>query len=202
MGETIWTMQGRFVPDPTGVITGTDVSLTIPAGLDYLAIVSELVGEYCAALPTIFAQQNIENPHHEVRARRFGTSTLTLPGEGKVIESSYSHFVYSVQLVLQEASTNVLRHGYNDENGFTLNITLSAALLKDEKDYHRQALVMELVDTAPPFDITGVTVQQPDPLELQEGGYGLYLIHRLTDKMEYTRKESRNHLKMIKYIGD
>jgi serine/threonine-protein kinase RsbW len=203
MTEETWTLPGRFMPDQDGIIDGTAVNFSIPATLDYLIVISEIVREYCATLPTIFAQQNVAKPHHEVRARRFGTSKLTLPGDdGKTIESPYSHFVYSVQLVLQEACTNILRHGYNDKKGFSIEVNLCAAMLTVEQGVNHQALIMELVDNASPFDPTKVEVRQPDPLELQEGGYGLYLVHKLTNKLEYRRIEGRNHLKMIKYIGE
>jgi anti-sigma regulatory factor (Ser/Thr protein kinase) len=203
MGEETWTIPGRFTPAQDGIINGTAVSLVIPARLSFLTVISEMVREYCAALPAIFAHQTVEKPHHEVRARRFGTGRLTLPGEeGKTIELPYSHFVYSVQLILQEVCTNILRHGYDGSEGFVINVNLCAALVVDNQGQTRQALIMELIDTALPFDPTKVVVRQPDPLELQEGGYGMFLIHKLTDKLDYARKEGRNHLKMIKYIGE
>lgn len=191
----------RFEPDHNGVMFGTTVELTIPADFEFLGLLCELVREYCATLPLIFKQQPVRQPHHEIRARRFGTGKLTLE-DGQTIESSYSHFVYSVQLILQEACTNVIRYGYAEKPQNLLHLDLSTAMLRDVQGQFREALILVLSDTAPAFDPTSVVVRQPDPLELREGGYGLYLINKLTDKLEYSYRNGRNQLKMTKYIGE
>jgi anti-sigma regulatory factor (Ser/Thr protein kinase) len=197
--------EARFASNTIGVIPGSQVEVSVPASVNWLPVLSEAVREYCAILPVIFGGEQVKRPPAEARPRQFGTSRLVLPNSnGQAIETSFTHFVYSVQLILQEAATNVVRHGYDAAPDLAkryLFLNLSAANFLVGEQQNQQSLIMVLSDTADPFDPTTAPVRAPNPLEPQEGGYGLYLIKKLTDHLEYSHENGRNHLKMIKYIG-
>jgi anti-sigma regulatory factor (Ser/Thr protein kinase) len=98
--------------------------------------------------------------------------------------------VYACQLAVGEACENVINHGYKAEgNG---NIVLKA-VVKPGK------LILELCDTAPPFNPTVM----PDDSEWEKddppiGGLGLLIIHRVMDRVEYRREGDRNYLELHK----
>ena len=191
-------------------ITGTDVNLQIPAQLGMLPLLGATTREYCAALPKVFAALEARNRHiasypeqAEALRKRFGTGQLKLPGTGAVtIIAGFSHFVYSAELVLQEAATNIIRHGYNGEKlQENVWLNLGAAVVLDRAtSQRRRTFVMELSDTAAAFDPTNALWREPDPLEPRESGYGIFLIRRLTNGIGYRRQAGRNCLRMIKYV--
>lgn len=185
--------KDRFVTTETVYVTppGRQITVTIPARLAILPVLGAAVREYCAALPNLYVQSDQTN-------LAFGNLTRALPtaSSGLAVRTSYSHFVYSAELILQEAATNIILHGYGkDESGAALQLELWAGTIGA-----RQALVMELSDTAPPFDPTLAGWRDPDPHELRESGYGLYLIRKLTDDFSYYYGAGRNHLRLIKYL--
>jgi serine/threonine-protein kinase RsbW len=78
---------------------------------------------------------------------------------------------------VDEAVTNVIRHGYTGEPG---SIDMTAELKGDD-------IVITLEDTAPPFDPTAA--EGPDlsipPHKRMPGGMGIHLMRLATDSMEY-----------------
>jgi anti-sigma regulatory factor (Ser/Thr protein kinase) len=181
-------------------LTQATIELTIPASYSWLPLLGAVAREYCATLPNLL-QEEMQSRRSRVGVasggRRFGTGTLQLPNSGATITASYSHFVYSVELILQEVATNIIRHGYGGEN---LDVSVHLLLSVKELDSGRFALLLELTDTGPAFDMTNKPVTMPNPLEPRESGYGLYLIDRLADKLEYSRHNDKNHLKVVKYL--
>ena len=159
----------------------TEVTLQIPARLELLPVLGAGVREYCATLPGV------------IRADMGTAGRLDL---GRSSASfGYSHFVYSAELILQEAASNIIRHGYGQGwIGQFLHLTLGIARLP------QPVLLMELRDAAPPFDPTQALWNEPDPLEPRESGYGIYLIRKLTDGVSYRYQEGYNCLRMLKYI--
>jgi len=81
----------------------------------------------------------------------------------------------AVLLAFTEAYTNVLRHAYHGQLPAPLDIELCVSsgevliVLRDEGE------------TFQPEDATA-----PDPEELAEGGYGLFLIEALMDEVSYS----------------
>jgi serine/threonine-protein kinase RsbW len=186
-----------FSPVANPETENLQIILRVPASMDWLSTLCAAVREYCAALPAIL---NLgENSAAATKLRRITTNTLRFTNS-----SNYSNFVYSIELVLQEAATNIIRHGYPeglDMLNEYLTLSVNTTELIDEQGIKRRAMVLELSDAAPPFDPTIGEVNNPAPGDLQESGYGLYLIRRLTDKLEYSRREERNFLKMVKFIS-
>ena len=98
--------------------------------------------------------------------------------------------ILDIQLALEEAIANTILHGYRGDPG---TIILHGSIT----DNH---LVVEITDTAPPFD--PLTVPDPDltsPLEeRKEGGLGIYLIRQVTDTVTYRYEQGKNILILSK----
>jgi anti-sigma regulatory factor (Ser/Thr protein kinase) len=187
-------------------LPGSQMEMVVPAQLEFLNLLGTMVREYCAALPTVLeSSQPHQNSLLDIRIghRQFSTAPLQLSGAASVrVATSYSHFVYSAELVLQEAATNVIRHGYlKPQPGQQVWLRLNVArVLGPPSQPYQHAFIMELADTAPPFDPTVAAWSEPNPLNLRESGYGLYLIHKLTDQVYYSFEEGFNCLKLVKYF--
>ena len=98
--------------------------------------------------------------------------------------------ILDIQLALEEAITNTIRHGYRGDPGtITLRGRVSEGLL-----------IVEITDNAPPFN--PLTMPDPDitsPLEEREvGGLGIYLIRQVTDGVSYRFEQGKNILTISK----
>lgn len=179
-------------------IGGSRVTLVIPAKLNMLPVLGAAVREYCAALPHVLAGRL------QLLARaRISTGRLKLPDSPATgVPVSFSHFVYSAELILQEAASNIIRHGYGGETSEQkLMLVLSLNTLNDPRlGGDRLYFQMELSDDAPPFDFTRAIVREPDPLQPRESGYGVFLIRKLADVLDYRYEDGRNYLTMGKLI--
>ncbi|MFC2029629.1 ATP-binding protein [Chloroflexota bacterium] len=92
---------------------------------------------------------------------------------------------------LNEATTNIVLHGYRGRSGF----------IEVEVGFDGDALVVHLRDQAPAFD--PFQVPPPDtslPLEQRSpGGVGILMIRQLTDEMVYRmREDGSNELVLVK----
>jgi anti-sigma regulatory factor (Ser/Thr protein kinase) len=87
----------------------------------------------------------------------------------------------ALELAVHEVAVNIVRHAYAGRSGW-----ISARYLLDGDD-----LVVTLTDAGRPW--LRRSVPDPDPEEAQEGGYGLYLVRQLVDRVTYTRLQYRNH---------
>lgn len=93
-------------------------------------------------------------------------------------------------LVATEVCTNIIRHGYAETCQGEIDLTVT---------YTPQAICLTIVDTAPVFEPPHVV--SPPPEALAEGGYGLFLIHTLTDELVHERRGERgNCLRLVKYL--
>jgi len=101
--------------------------------------------------------------------------------------------VQEVRLVIEEAVTNTIRHGYRDPGPH--EIILRAAV-----DGGR--LTIEIEDDAAAFDPLAKTL--PDltlPVEEKPiGGLGILLVRTLMDNVEYQRVGNRNLLRTARWI--
>ena len=92
------------------------------------------------------------------------------------------HALASVELVLEEAISNTLRYGYEDDTSHTIDIDLQIDL--DE-------IQVLIVDDGKPFDpLEGDAVLLPDSLDdAQVGGLGLLMIRNTASRMSYERRD-------------
>jgi len=100
--------------------------------------------------------------------------------------------VYAVQLAVDEASTNIIEHGYGEECPERIDITCEPV---------EEGLKVVIYDDAEPFNPEAVP--EPDinvTLEnMKPRGLGLYLIHKMMDEVHYESTPNKgNTLTMIK----
>lgn len=128
---------------------------------------------------------------------------LKIPSETKyirkisseIVESIAHHKVeeekiFDIRLSVEEAVRNAIIHGNHSDKKKSVRISYWI-------EHHH--LVIEVEDEGSGFDHKLL----PNPTEkdniMRNSGRGVYLIHRLMDKLEYSEKGNR--LKMTKYLG-
>ena len=98
-----------------------------------------------------------------------------------------------INLVLEEAISNIIFYAYPDQKNHEINISVS--LQNDQLKIH-------ILDDGIAFDPT--TTEQPDinlPAdERPVGGLGIFLISKIMDEVNYKRFEEKNSLTLLKKI--
>jgi serine/threonine-protein kinase RsbW len=99
--------------------------------------------------------------------------------------------VYAVQLAADEAASNIIEHAYEGERNTTFELTC---------EFQENALVMRFVDQGKAFDFDRVDVPdlRADLSERKIGGLGIYLMHKLMDKVDYQVTSTGNILTLTK----
>ena len=94
-----------------------------------------------------------------------------------------------LRLAVDEAVTNILVHGYGGVGGIDIDITA-----------RNGDLVIRLLDQATPFDpaIAAPETMAPPETHTEAGGFGLYLMSKAMDEIEYRRLDSQNELTLVK----
>jgi len=114
-----------------------------------------------------------------------------LAGEAAIKSGFDDRTVYACQLAVGEACENIINHGYKEEG--IGDIELSA-------DTSPGKIILKLRDSAPPFN----PAVEPSPSHWKDedppiGGLGLRIIHRVMDKVSYTRTGGKNILELHKF---
>ncbi len=99
-----------------------------------------------------------------------------------------------IELVLEEAVTNSMRHGFMDGGEHSVTVLMSCMDAE---------LTLEVTDDGIPFNpLQRAPVDVDAPLEERSvGGLGIHLIRNLMDEVEYARVGERNRLRMIKALA-
>ncbi len=101
--------------------------------------------------------------------------------------------VFSLNLVLEEALTNVILYGFDNDDKHAIEINF--------KKVDRE-LSITIIDDGRAYDPT--LKADPDiTLSVDErpiGGLGIFLIKKIMDSVEYQRKENKNFLMLKKNI--
>lgn len=101
--------------------------------------------------------------------------------------------IFSLNLVLEEALTNIISYGYDDESMHTIKIYFRK---------NGEVLSISIIDDGHEYDPT--LRSDPDiTLSAEErpvGGLGIFLIKKVMDNVEYQRKENQNYLILTKNI--
>lgn len=99
----------------------------------------------------------------------------------------------SLNLVLEEAVSNVIFYAFNDHRKHLIQISIAL---------EHQILTLEIVDDGIPFD--PLSQKQPDitlPVEERPiGGLGILLISKIMDQVSYSRQNNQNRLTLVKNI--
>ncbi len=103
--------------------------------------------------------------------------------------------IYAVQLAVDEACTNVIRHAYSNKSGGRIVIRCMFSSANNK-------FVVHIIDWGKSFDPT--TAPKPDTLgnlnERRVGGLGLFLMRKSMDSIKYTSNQNVNKLVMVKYL--
>lgn len=99
----------------------------------------------------------------------------------------------NINLVLEEAVTNVIFYAFNDEKRHEIIILVSL---------ENRVLKIVIIDDGLPFDPTNrpmpdVTLSAEDR---EIGGLGIYLIQQIMDTVKYSRIDNNNILTLTKNI--
>lgn len=96
---------------------------------------------------------------------------------------------YQLNLVLTEATANVIKHANDNSQKDKVRISIH---LQDN------TLIIKVYDHGQGFDLENVPI--PDLDHPQESGMGIYFIRSMMDSVSYTRQEDCNVLEIIKYL--
>lgn len=101
------------------------------------------------------------------------------------------HALAGVELVLEEAATNVLRYGYE-------GLPAGERLIEIDLQVDLDEVHVLLVDNGKAFDpLDEGAVLLPDTLDdAQVGGLGLLMIRNTASRLAYERRDGRNRLLM------
>jgi serine/threonine-protein kinase RsbW len=100
-----------------------------------------------------------------------------------------------LRLVVDEAVTNIVLHGYGGEGG-----PVELLVARDGDD-----IVVRIRDQAPPFDPDGVVAPDLNTAlaERQPGGMGVFLMRQMMDEVQFRPlPEGGNELRLVKHLGD
>ena len=97
--------------------------------------------------------------------------------------------VFSVNVVLDEMLSNIIKYGYTDDAIHEIHIRLSVA---------GPMLTAEIEDDGQPFDpCAAAPVDVDAPLkDRKEGGLGIHIVRTLMTEVGYARVDGRNRLVM------
>ena len=100
-----------------------------------------------------------------------------------------------VELAVDEALNNVIRHAYHGEAGHPIEIAFAL---------EANRFTIEISDEGEPMTRRAPAELAFDPgdiANLPEGGMGLYIIHNVMDEVEYHRFGDRNALTMSRRLA-
>lgn len=101
--------------------------------------------------------------------------------------------VTNINLVLEEAVSNIIFYAYDDKQTHEITITIEKA---------QQMLTVTIHDDGKPFDPT--KSESPDiDLSAEEreiGGLGIFLMGKIMDSINYERKNNKNILTLKKSL--
>ncbi len=99
----------------------------------------------------------------------------------------------NINLVIEEALSNIIFYAFNDKAKHEIKISLSI---------NNKKLAIKITDDGIPFD--PLSLNQPDitlPAEERPiGGLGIFLISQIMDEMIYSRQKNQNLLTLNKNI--
>jgi len=99
--------------------------------------------------------------------------------------------INDIRLAVDEACTNIIKHAYGwKQNKF---IHLQIGMRENE-------MLVSIIDDGKSFDPDTYSVpSMQDQLDQKKrSGYGILLIRKLMDNVEYRKRKSRNEIRMIK----
>ena len=100
--------------------------------------------------------------------------------------------LFGLTVALEECGSNIVNHALAGLPGATFGV---------EFDHSDGRLVIVLRDRGPAFDPTAATARRPQAEDGDPpGGWGIHLVRRYTDAIEYAREGDENVLRLIKRL--
>jgi anti-sigma regulatory factor (Ser/Thr protein kinase) len=102
--------------------------------------------------------------------------------------------VFGLALALEECGCNIVQHalGRDARRKFQVAVECRSA-----------QILIELRDAGPEFDVTGFTKPRAPAHEDEAiGGWGIPIVRRYTDAIQYRREGNENVLLLIKHIDE
>ena len=96
---------------------------------------------------------------------------------------------FDIRLAVEEAVRNAMEHGNRDNPDLKVIIAYRIDAKKIE---------VEVEDSGPGFDVSKVPDPRNDANLMKKGGRGVFLIHKLMDRVEYNKKG--NKIKITKSL--
>lgn len=96
-------------------------------------------------------------------------------------------FTSDVELCVNEACTNAIKHGYRDRAGEMISL---------EFNLHPEKIVIKVRDKGKGFSLD--EIPPPDLEKLPDRGYGLFIIRAKMDHVKYVQEKGQNFLEMIR----
>ena len=112
-------------------------------------------------------------------------------GEAKHIPEK---ILFGLTLALEESASNVVNHALRRDPSQTFQLHV---------EQNEDTVTMELRDQGPAFDPTKAALPAPGAIEQEHpvGGWGIQLMRRYIDQLQYRREGEENVLRLSKRLG-
>jgi anti-sigma regulatory factor (Ser/Thr protein kinase) len=99
--------------------------------------------------------------------------------------------VNGIQMALQEACINVVRHAHGNDASKPLVVGIL---------HPPGALVLEIEDYGPGLPPPSKRPPDPDPANPREGGYGIFIMGKVMDEVRSERRDGKHVLVLVKRL--
>ena len=101
--------------------------------------------------------------------------------------------LFGLAVALEECGSNIVNHALQRDASLTFRVTL---------EHTGSGIRIELRDSGPEFDPTRVLAREPgeDDDDRPPGGWGIQLVRRYTDEVDYQRVAGENVLRLFKRL--
>jgi serine/threonine-protein kinase RsbW len=99
--------------------------------------------------------------------------------------------INGVQIALQEACINVVRHAHKKDASKPLVVGITA---------DRDRLILEIEDFGPGLPERSAQPPDPDPANPREGGYGIFIMRQTMDELRSERRGAKHVLVLVKRL--
>ncbi|HOW71446.1 MAG TPA: ATP-binding protein [Phycisphaerae bacterium] len=101
-----------------------------------------------------------------------------------------------IALAIDEALTNVIRHGYRGQSGRPIQVTIQPV-----RRGEGCGIEVTICDCCPQVD--PATIMGRDLGDVRPGGLGTHIIRTVMDEVEYTKREPAGmRLRLLKMLGE
>lgn len=107
------------------------------------------------------------------------------------LQGREDQLAYKLELIIYEASSNVIRHAYTSQEQGKLKLKLQ---------FDEGRIILQVIDFGPGFDPSSIPT--PDVTNPQVSGMGLYIIRKTVDILKYgfSEQEGGNVMHMEKQL--